>query len=483
MLYPLVREWIDAYDRAFLSVPSGENTWRQELHDAAVQFRAYLGTLELESTLTPQLVSESLREFSAKGVREATALRMLTRLSKFLDKRLDRSGLPHMKFRILAVRSRQKGRGRSLDEIPTSPDAIGFERPHAYSLPAPKSPKEIFDELQSRVVGQKHAKVLLSVLFSLHLVRINSQSASRPTHAIVVGPTGVGKTHSLRVASASLGLPFVAVDCTSLVPAGIRGYKIEYAFAELLNEACTLYRLTPGPKAVEVPGVKFLAERGVIFLDEFDKLAISSKEKDAEYSGAKLVQRHLLKVLDGNRSEAGDGEQGYRTSFDTSNVLFVAGGAFVDIRNPTITKHRSATISASMATVKTNRTFSEDIKNYGLLDELVARLPIIIDYDELDRDSLRQILFHPHESPLVAWNNYLAYWNASAKLEESATQFVCQYAKDSRLGARGLGQILFPAMAHLGFEVADHSTKGGHVSRIIGREDLLRGLTRGTGGT
>lgn len=325
-------------------------------------------------------------------------------------------------------------------------DHPGWER---YHLTA----RTIKSHLDTRVVGQDTAKIQLSVLLSMHLGWFRQQNRMhRSPNAILVGPTGVGKTHTMRVASEFLRLPFVAVDATSLVPAGVVGLQVEDVLADLVMIANDILEQDHCPR-VKNDDIE-LARRGVIFIDEFDKLAVRPELGGDTAQTVRLVQRRLLKLAEGATLGIGvryhQGDSGAARTIDTSGILVIASGAFADIDSPNIRRQRDYKMSRALT--EPSAVVSADMVAYGLLPELVARFPVIIRYGPLNAADLEGIIRSPDISPIQVWINHFDLMGKQLRVTDDAIEYAAQSALALNMGARGLQQVLFPHLAKTAYE-------------------------------
>ena len=313
----------------------------------------------------------------------------------------------------------------------------------------------IKERLDTKVVGQDSAKRQLAVLLSMHMSWFGRQDRlHRSPNALLIGPTGVGKTHTIRVASEYLGIPFVAVDTTSLVESGIVGYQIEEVLQDLARAAAQIVKRrsnTPKPdEDIE------LARRGIIFLDEFDKIAVREEARDAGRMDGFAVQRRLLKLAEGAVLGVGVRQRQFderaARSIDTSGILLLAGGAFFNIDEPRVRAKRSAELQRELSKGNPNVVVSADVVSYGIMPELVARLPIIVEFTPLDESHLMGILDNPEISPIRVWTDHFETLGLSLSVSTDAKEYVARRALSLKMGARGLDQVLYPLMHNLAYE-------------------------------
>src|SRR5271163_4939369 len=295
-------------------------------------------------------------------------------------------------------------------------------------------PGTIRRALAKRIKGQSDQLWRISVLLSLHLRRPAQVNAGQVSpNAVVIGPTGCGKTHTFRVAADILGIPFVAVDSTSLVPAGVIGTQIEDVMGDLVASAEDILGRSGQFRR---PGDALdLAERGILFFDEFDKIRGESSDSSLSVQN-RHVQRRLLKICEGAavpvavRNHEG---QASPVTLRTRGILVVAAGSFAGI--------------AGDDPQELPELSSLDLIGFGLAPELLARLPIVVQYDALRVADLTEILRDSHASPLTMWRDYLEGLGLRLTMTDEATDVIARRALQLQLGARGLQQIVFPIVA------------------------------------
>ncbi len=348
----------------------------------------------------------------------------------------------------------------STQHEPAVQSTIQQEQEAQESEPKLITAQDIKAHLDTKVVGQESAKVQISVLLSMHINWFKNESRMhRAPNAIVLGPTGVGKTHTLRIASEYLKIPFISVDTTSLVAAGIAGYQIEDVLADLVREADEILKKQGHPRDDDDDNDNRdidLARRGLIFFDEFDKITSTSDSSYTEASNL-TVQRRLLKLTDGGILGVGiRTHQGFEKpsrSMDTSGILIVTGGAFVGIDDNRIRSRRPAMLQRDLAKSNPNIIVSADIVNFGFMPELVARLPVIIEYQPLTNADLLRILEIKEISPIQVWVDHFSRMGIELIIADDAKEYVVQRAMILKMGARGLHQIMFQSLAKIAFEV------------------------------
>ena len=340
-------------------------------------------------------------------------------------------------------------------------------------IPAPHKIKATLDEY---VIGQEHAKKVMSVAVYNHYKRVATDTmddiAIEKSNMLMIGPTGCGKTYLVKTLAKLLDVPLAIADVTSLTEAGYIGDDIESVVSKLLAAA---------DNDVEK------AEHGIIFIDEIDKIAKKKNTNQRDVSG-EAVQQGMLKLLEGADVEVPIGANSKNamvplTTVNTRNILFICGGAFPDIEDiikERLNKQASIGFYADLKDKYDNdphlleKVTVEDLRNFGMIPEFLGRLPIIFTLNGLDEDMMVKILSEPRNAILKQYQKLLALDEVKLEFDDGALHAIAAKAMEKDTGARALRAILEEYMLDIMYEIPKDDS--------IGEVIITKEYIEGTGG-
>ena len=337
-------------------------------------------------------------------------------------------------------------------------------------IPAPHKIKATLDEY---VIGQEHAKKIMSVAVYNHYKRVATDTmddiAIEKSNMLMIGPTGCGKTYLVKTLAKLLDVPLAIADATSLTEAGYIGDDIESVVSKLLAAA---------DNDVEK------AEHGIIFIDEIDKIAKKKNTNQRDVSG-EAVQQGMLKLLEGADVEVPIGANSKNamvplTTVNTRNILFICGGAFPDIEDiikERLNKQASIGFYADLKDKYDNdphlleKVTVEDLRNFGMIPEFLGRLPIIFTLNGLDEDMMVKILSEPRNAILKQYQKLLALDEVKLEFDDGALHAIAAKAMEKNTGARALRAILEEYMLDIMYEIP----KDDSIGEVIITKEYIEG--------
>ncbi|MCR4596295.1 MAG: ATP-dependent Clp protease ATP-binding subunit ClpX [Lachnospiraceae bacterium] len=340
-------------------------------------------------------------------------------------------------------------------------------------IPAPHKIKASLDEY---VVGQEHAKKVMSVAVYNHYKRVATDTMDdieiEKSNMLMIGPTGCGKTYLVKTLARLLNVPLAIADATSLTEAGYIGDDIESVISKLLAAA---------DNDVDK------AEQGIVFIDEIDKIAKKAETHSRDVSG-ESVQQGMLKLLEGADIEVPVGSNSKNAmvplvTVNTRNILFICGGAFPDLEDIIRKRLNKQTGIGYSAIIKDSSEKSddilmqvktEDLRKFGMIPEFIGRLPVVFTLKGLDKDMLVQILKEPKNAILKQYQKLLEIDEVKLEFTDDALEAIAEKALERDTGARALRSIIEEFMLDIMYEIPKDDN--------IGRVTITGDYINGTGG-
>ena len=345
-----------------------------------------------------------------------------------------------------------------------------------FSIDHIPAPHKIKEELDKYIIGQDKAKKVISVAAYNHYKRVKTGTMDdieiEKSNILLLGPTGCGKTYIVRTLASLLDVPLAIADATSLTEAGYIGDDIESVVSKLLAAADNDVEKT---------------EKGIVFIDEIDKIAKKKNVNSRDVSG-ESVQQGLLKLLEGADVEVPVGANSKNamvplTTINTRNILFICGGAFPDLEKiirERLTRKTSIGFSAEIRDKYDNEknilnyVTNDDLRKFGMITEFIGRLPIVCPLQGLDEEMLVKILKEPKNAILKQYQKLLALDEVKLEFEDDALHAIAEKALEKDTGARALRSIIEEFMLDIMYEIPKDDN--------IGTVTITRAYIEGKGG-
>ncbi len=370
---------------------------------------------------------------------------------------------------------------------PPEPQAVPPEEEEpALDLKSLPAPHQIKAQLDEYVIGQEQAKKYLSVAVYNHYKRVFTNTMDeieiRKSNMLMIGPTGCGKTYLVQTLARLLNVPLAIADATSLTEAGYIGDDIESVLSKLLAAA---------------GGDVEKAQRGIVFIDEIDKIAKKKNTNQRDVSG-EAVQQGLLGLLEGSTVEVPVGASSKSAmvplvSMNTRDILFICGGAFPgleDIIKERLTKTASVGFGADLKDKYDNdpdllsKVTVEDIRKFGMIPEFIGRLPVVFALQSLTKEMLVKILKEPKNAILKQYQKLLELDEVRLEFEDGALEAIAEKAMEKETGARALRSIIEEFMVDIMYEIPKDDNIGEvlitreYIERKGGPVIIMRGQRR-----
>ena len=356
-------------------------------------------------------------------------------------------------------------------------DELGAVETDDFNLKELPTPREIKAHLDEYVIGQDDAKISLAVAVYNHYKRLQTDNVVddvelQKANVLFIGPTGSGKTLLAQTLAKMLEVPFAIADATSLTEAGNVGEDVENILLKIIQAAD--YDIAR-------------AERGIIYIDEIDKIAKKKETRSRDASG-ESVQQGMLKLLEGSEVEVPVGANSKNamvplTTVNTKNILFICGGAFPDLEQiikERLMKNSSIGFGADLKDKYDHdkkileKVTTEDLRNFGMIPEFLGRLPIVFTLQGLDEEMMVQILKEPKNAILKQYQKLLALDEVNLKFDDGALHAIARKAMKKDTGARALRAIIEEFMLDIMYEIPKDDS--------IGEVTITEAYIEGTGG-